>query len=109
MVANCYNEMHKINSHLLIARIYIIFIFTIKHINCYFIYVRFVLMNIVMTPIEWKFFQLHIIKKIALFVLVIGINILSIIFNSAIFGIIFVIFLFAISLLSYKKRFNNID
>src|SRR5690625_1789289 len=88
----------------------ILFLFSPSSISIVILYMFVLfLMNIVMTPIEWKFFQLHIIKKIALFVLVIGINILSIIFNSAIFGIIFVIILFAISLLSYKKRFNNID
>ncbi len=88
----------------------ILFLFSPSALSIIILYI-FVLMllNIVMTPIEWKFFQLHIMKKILLFGLVIAINILSILINSALFGFVFLIVLITISLLTYTKRFKHID
>lgn len=88
----------------------VLFLFSPSSVSIVVLYiVVLLLLNIIMTPIEWKFFQLHIIKKIATFGLVIIINIFSVMFNSAIFGIVFLIILLVISLLLYKGRFDGID
>src|SRR5690625_7582112 len=85
----------------------ILFLFSPSSLSIIIVYVFLLFfINVIMTPVEWKFFQLHIIFKLIIFSLLIVLNILSIVFNSPIIGVSFLCLLFftTIILRSEERR-----
>lgn len=88
----------------------ILFLFspTSLSIICLYVFLLF-LINVVMTPIEWKFFQLHIIKKIGIFILFVSFTIVSVIVNSPMIGMSLLVLCIAIHLFIYRNLFEKTD
>lgn len=56
------------------------------------------LINVLMTSIEWRVFQLHLIWKIIIFMMAIGVNVLSFMTNATIVGSIVLVGLFVLNI-----------
>lgn len=67
------------------------------------------LINILMTIIEWRVFQLHVFWKIIIFALAIGVNILSIFTSPPIIGAISLVLLAIISIVLLPRIVQAID
>src|SRR5699024_1387561 len=67
------------------------------------------LINILMTIIEWRVFQLHVFWKIIIFALAIGVNILSIFTSPPIIGAISLVLLAIISIVLLPRIGQAID
>src|SRR5690625_2682538 len=84
----------------------ILFLFSPSSLSIIILYVFLLLfINVIMTLVEWKFFQLHIILKLIIFSLLIVLNILSIFFNSPIIFVSFFFFLFFATIIIYMNFF----
>ena len=88
----------------------ILFLFSPSSLSIIIVYVFLLFfINVIMTPVEWKFFQLHIIFKLIIFSLLIVLNILSIVFNSPIIGVSFLCLLIFTTIILYRNLFKEVD
>ncbi|MEI3612971.1 hypothetical protein [Pseudogracilibacillus sp. SO30301A] len=66
-------------------------------------------LNILMTTIEWKLFQQHVVIKIFILIGFISINIVNILLGTELIAILFIITLLIINIVLIPKLFRNID
>lgn len=66
-------------------------------------------LNILMTTVEWKLFQQHVIIKICILMGFISINIVNILLGTDLIAILFIITLLIINIVLIPKLFHNID
>lgn len=88
----------------------VLHLFTPISLSVIIAYVSLLLgLNVVMTAIEWKFFQLAVLKKIAILLLFMVINVISFFLNSPIFATCYLLFLILLNIILAKSLLKRID
>lgn len=88
----------------------VIYIFTPISLTTISLYgLIFLLLNITLTPIEWKFFQLSVYEKISIFIVLIVINGLAFMISSPLFAALFMVLIIICNVFLMNRLFDEID